>query len=132
MSSPLNWIRDELHRVSGISDVSIAEFFLDLSSKSSSESDLNDRIAQTETLEVNDPLVREFISGLWSKCPRKGPSEGTKRRLEARAREASAREETSRNAAYEILSDDNESRDHHHKKRKKKKKKAVKDSEEEG
>ncbi|CAB4062846.1 DHX16 [Lepeophtheirus salmonis] len=86
--------------VSGISDVSIAEFFLDLSAKSLSETDLEDRIQKTETLDVGDPLVLEFH--------------------ERRSR---------RTKAYQLLSDEDEEIPKKRKKKKKKASKDVQEEE---
>ena len=60
------WVQDQLHDILGISDKYIAEYFISLAGKSSSGSDLVQKIEKTGTVDINNAIVR-FADELMSK-----------------------------------------------------------------
>ncbi len=127
------WVNDALHDVAGISDMTIADFFVGLATKSKSADELIGKIRDTETLDVNS-AVTNFAQELFSKVPRGGGGGASsgggnvaeKRRMENRAKEQAARQLAAKNRSYKMLSDDDDEDDLPKKKTKKPKKEKVK------
>ena len=96
---------DALHEISDISDSAIADFFIDLASKSTNSDDLVRR-RDTETLDIDDKVVR-FAKALFDKVPRTSTSSvGEKRRQENRAKEREA--VMSQSKRYLLIDSDND------------------------
>lgn len=92
MSGLLTWVSDELHSVTGISDKTIANFFIGLAEKSTSPDDLLEKIRKTETLDIDDK-VSTFAKSLYDKVPRASSTSGSaskQRQSENRAKEQAA------------------------------------------
>ncbi len=109
-SDLVTWVSDELHSVTGMSDRSVAEFFVHMAKKSKDKAGLLQKMRDTEAVDMT-PEVEQFAGRLFDKVPRAsggGPSAGDKRRGENRAREATARAMEARNSKYELLEDDDE------------------------
>ena len=106
MSGLITWVADELHSLSGISDHTIADYLISLAKKSSSASELMDKIRDTDTIDVT-PRVEVFAAELMAKIPRTtGKSAGQMRKEENRAREVEAERVRRQNASYKMLSED--------------------------
>ena len=105
MSGIITWVADELHSLSGISDHTIADYLISLAKKSSSASQLIDKIRDTDTIDVT-PRVEVFAAELMAKMPRTEKSAGQMRKEENRAREAEAERVRRQNASYKMLSED--------------------------
>ena len=133
MSSSLDrWVSDELHTVSGISDKTIAEYFVSLAKQSSSSSDLIQRIRDTDTLQI-DPNVEAFAQELFSKVPRREPKTMSKTQAATKREEQKVREMTEKR--YDLIkssSEDDEKLKIKPGKNKKKSKKEKKKKTEEG
>ena len=95
-----------MHSLSGISDHTIADYLISLAKKSSSASELMDKIRDTDTIDVT-PRVEVFAAELMAKIPRTtGKSAGQMRKEENRAREVEAERVRRQNASYKMLSED--------------------------
>ena len=129
MSDLRVWVSDKLHDVAGISDMTIADFFVGLAGKSSSADDLIEKIRDTQTLDV-DPKVTSFAHELFGRIPKAASSHSHARKLENRAKERAAMELEAKNRSYKMIQVD-ESDEERPKVKKKKKKKAKSESEEE-
>lgn len=132
MTSELRtWVSDALHDIAGISDKTIADFFVGLAQKSKSSDDLVQKIRDTETLDINTS-VEQFAQNLFLKIPRGGAvgglkSESDKRKMENRAKERVAMELAAKNRSFKMLSDEEEEHiDIQPRKKKKKEKKRKK------
>lgn len=96
------WVRDELHDVLGISDRYIAEFLVGLAKRSTTSSDLVQRIRETGTIDISDAVI-QFAGDLFNRIPRKQQQENPNRLKE---RVAIAQQQ--KNRSYQLLSDDDE------------------------
>ena len=66
MASVETWVGDKLHEILGISDRTIAEYFVGLASKSSSSQELVENLRKTGTVDI-DPTMVKFAGELWEK-----------------------------------------------------------------
>ncbi|ELT93001.1 hypothetical protein CAPTEDRAFT_48421, partial [Capitella teleta] len=96
------WVGDKLHEILGISDRTIAEYFVGMAKKSSSPQDLVEGLKKTGTVDI-DATMKSFANELWGKVPHKLIEEKP-----ARAVERAALELQKRNMAYKLLSDSDE------------------------
>ena len=55
--SDLEWVKDQLHAVLGLSDHHAGEFLLSMARKSTDTDDLLERIRDTDTLDTNSAEV---------------------------------------------------------------------------
>ena len=76
------WVSDTLYEVLGLSDRSLADFFISLGRKSASSEVFLEKIRDTNTIDVNEE-VRRFAADLWNRIPRE-MSAGEKRKLDNR------------------------------------------------
>ena len=109
-SDLLTWVSDELHSVTGMSDRSVAEFFVHMAKKSPGEEAFIRQIQDTGAVDMT-PQVEEFAKALFRRVPKAtgaGMSEGQRRREENRAREKEVAEMARKNRSYALLSDDEE------------------------
>lgn len=60
--SDLEWVKDQLHAVLGMSDRDAGEFLLSMAKKSADTDDLLERIRDTDTLDTNSTAV-SFTGG---------------------------------------------------------------------
>ena len=102
MSDLRVWVSDKLHDVAGISDMTIADFFVGLAGKSSSADDLIEKIRDTQTLDV-DPKVTSFAHELFGRIPKAASSHSHARKLENRAKERAAMELEAKNRSYKMI-----------------------------
>ena len=65
------WVSDKLYDILGLSDKYVPQFLISLASKSSSPSDLVEKIRKTDTIEVEDKIIA-FAQELWDRVS--GPS----------------------------------------------------------
>uniref|UniRef100_A0A914S6E8 Uncharacterized protein n=1 Tax=Parascaris equorum TaxID=6256 RepID=A0A914S6E8_PAREQ len=68
MSSVEEWVNDELHSLTGISDRTIGQFIMALARKSTDTDDLVQRFRDTDALQITAE-VRNFASSLLSMIP---------------------------------------------------------------
>ena len=107
MTSLRTWVSDQLHDVAGISDPTIADFFVCLAKKSESGADLVTKIEQTDTLSI-DSKVRTFANALFDRIPKssiagKEMTVGQKRSIENREKEKAARQMEQQNKSYGLV-----------------------------
>ena len=105
-------MNDELHGITGISNLTIADYLVGLAEKSKSAQDLMQKIRDTETLDV-DQKVTDFAQNLYGKISSNtmgssGPNLSQKRKMENRAKECAAMELAAKNRNFKMLSDDEE------------------------
>ena len=60
------WVGDQLHEILGISDRTIAEYFVGLAKKSGSPQDLVENIRRTGTVDIDGNMIN-FAKELWGK-----------------------------------------------------------------
>jgi hypothetical protein len=110
------WVNDELHGITGISNLTIADYLVGLAEKSKSAQDLMQKIRDTETLDV-DQKVTDFAQTLYAKIPSNGagkgnlnlaPNERQKRKIDNQAKERAAMELAAKNRTFKMVSDDEE------------------------
>ena len=124
------WVSDQLHDVAGISDLTIADFFVGLAQKSKSVNDLISKIEKTETLEI-DSKVRAFANALYDKAPKTDTgslTSGQKRKNENREKERIAQEMELKNRTYGLVESEEDAAPVIRPKKKKKEKKKSKKS----
>ena len=137
MSTLRTWVSDQLHDVAGISDKTIADFFVGLAEKSKSAEGLLQKIGDTDTLSVNDPKVKKFANDLFNKIDpgQGGMTAGMKRSQENRLKEQKAKQMEAKNRSYGLVASDSEDEGRPNlappKKKVKKMKKKVKEEPEE-
>jgi hypothetical protein len=109
-------VNDELHGITGISNLTIADYLVGLAEKSKSAQDLMQKIRDTETLDV-DQKVTDFAQTLFAKIPSNGagkgnlnlaPNERQKRKIDNQAKERAAMELAAKNRTFKMVSDDEE------------------------
>ena len=106
------WVNDELHGITGISNLAIADYLLGMAEKSKSAQDFMQKIRDTDTLDV-DQKVSDFAQKLYDKIPSKSSQNSAqtlaqKRKLENRAKERAAMELAAKNRNFKMVSDDEE------------------------
>ena len=67
MAGIVNWVSERLHEILGLSDRQVAEYMVELATKSKSSKDLTKRLQKSGTIEVNSD-VKHFAAELWSRC----------------------------------------------------------------
>lgn len=107
--SLLTWVSDELHAVTGMSDKTIAAFFLELAATAKDQGDLLQKIRDTQTIDV-DAKVEAFAANLLQRVPRKIPanSAGQDRQKINREKEEQAREMAQKKYQMLVSSEDEE------------------------
>ncbi len=114
----LRWVSDGLHAATGMSDKSVAEFFVHLAGKSRTggggEEDLLRRLRDTGAVDMT-PKMEQFARDLFQRVPSSSssssggvPSAAERRRRENRAAAAAAAEADRKNRTYALLSDEEE------------------------
>merc|ERR1712062_99298 len=122
------WVNDELHGITGISNVAIADFLVGMAEKSKSAQDFMQKIRDTDTLDVDKKNISDFAQNLYDKIPsNSGQNSGPqtvaqKRKLENRAKERAAMELAAKNRNFKMVSEDEEEEEIKPKKAKKAKK----------
>ena len=66
------WVNDRLHDILGISDRTLADYFISLGQKSSTPDRLIDELRRTGTVDLDDKVER-FCQELWGRFPRATP-----------------------------------------------------------
>ncbi|TRY67582.1 hypothetical protein TCAL_05513 [Tigriopus californicus] len=105
--SLLTWVSDELHSVTGMSDKTIAAFFLELAATAQTSQELLQKIRDTQTIDV-DPKVEVFAANLFQRVPRQatGKSAAQDRLRANREKEEEAREMAQKK--YQMVSSEEE------------------------
>lgn len=96
------WVKDKLHDILGMSDKHVAEYLVNLATKSGSPEDFIQRVQETGVIEV-DPAFTNFGKELWGRVPHALPKENV-----AKAHEKAIVEMLEKNKNYKLLSDDEE------------------------
>ncbi len=130
MSDLETWVSDELHSATGISDRSIAEFFIHLAGKAPDADTFLQKIRDTGTVDADSASIADFARRLHAKVPRGSTSAsvsaGQRRRDENRAKEAAAREMEAKNRTLGLIESEDEDIAPHIKPSKKSAKKSKK------
>ncbi|CAG0883973.1 unnamed protein product, partial [Darwinula stevensoni] len=98
------WVSDKLYDILGLSDKYVPQFLISLASKSSSPSDLVEKIRKTDTIEVGDKIIA-FAGELWERVPH---ASQTRIATNTKDREKAIVEMIERNKQYKLLSDSEE------------------------
>ncbi len=98
------WVNDELHSILGMSDRTLTQFMIALAKKSSSSSDLIEKIQDTGTLEI-DSRVERFAQGLFQRIPRVQQSSAGPKVSAQRLKEEAALARQKWNDSFKLLSD---------------------------
>lgn len=96
------WVKDKLHDILGMSDKYVAEYLINMASKSTSVESFLDKVKETGTIDV-DSNFSNFAHQLWDKVPHQQPKERPNR-----AKEKEVIEMLEKNKTYKLLPDDDD------------------------
>lgn len=101
------WISDQLIEILDFSDRYTSQFLASLARKSTSTSDLIEKVRSTETIDVTNGKVTAFLSELWNKIPRAAPQVNVQR-IVAKQHEQATIAMIEKNKRYKLLDDSDE------------------------
>lgn len=101
------WVSDQMMEILQFSDRYIAQFLSSLAQKSTSVDELIAKVRETDTIDLTNGKVTNFLAELWGRIPRAAPKVNVEK-IAAKQREQALIEMMERNKRYKLIEDDDE------------------------
>lgn len=101
------WVSDQLIEILDFTDRHTSQFLTSLAHKSSSVDDLIDKVRSTDTIDVTNIKVVNFLTNLWGKIPRAAPKVNVQK-IAAKQHEQAVLAMLEKNKRYKLIEDSDE------------------------
>ena len=101
------WVSDQLIEILDFSDRYTAQFLASLAQKSTSVDDLIAKVRDTDTIDVSNVRVTNFLMELWGRIPRAAPRVNTEK-IAAKQREQAIIDMMERNKRYKLIEEEDD------------------------